>query len=57
MAIFAGASAGAVIQLCCPHCGEVQARARAPKATVYACRKCGHPFTREEGRKRKARTR
>lgn len=49
MPIFGGASAGAVVKLRCPKCGEVQARARAPKGTTYECRKCGHPFTREEG--------
>lgn len=47
MPIFGGASRGAVIKLRCPHCREVQARARGSKK--YTCRKCKKPFTREEG--------
>jgi uncharacterized Zn finger protein len=59
MAIFAGASAGAVVKLECPACGEVQARARAPKGTVYECRACGRPIPTEKPRapKRKSRRR
>ena len=57
MTVFTGGSAGVVIELRCPACGEVQARARAPEGTVYACRKCGHAFTREEGRPPGARAR
>lgn len=55
MAIFAGASAGAVVRLRCPQCGEVQARARGPKDTVYTCRNCRRSFTRDEARERKGR--
>ncbi len=49
MAIFSGASRGAVVKLRCPKCGEEQARARGPEATVYACRACSNKFTRAEG--------
>ncbi len=49
MAIFWSATAGAIIQLTCPHCGELQARARKPKGSRYACRKCRKRFTREQG--------
>lgn len=48
MAVFAGASMGAIVRLLCPKCGEVQARARAPEGTEYECRACGHGFRREE---------
>lgn len=47
--IFGGGTAGAILKLQCPKCGEVQARAREPKGTLYECRKCGHSFTREAG--------
>ena len=50
MAIFSG-SVGALIKLRCPKCEEDQARARGPRGTVYACRKCRHRFTREQGTK------
>ena len=52
MAIFTGAAVGALVGLRCPACGEIQARARAPEGTVYACRKCGHELTREQSRVR-----
>jgi transposase-like protein len=47
--IFSGASRGAVLELQCPHCGVVQARAREKAGTSYQCRECKRDFTREEG--------
>ena len=47
MPIFGGASGGAVIKLRCPHCREIQARARGEKK--YTCRKCKKVFTRKAG--------
>ncbi|MBK7583063.1 MAG: hypothetical protein IPI67_23055 [Myxococcales bacterium] len=47
--IFVGGAMGGMIRLACPHCGEIQARGRKPKGSVYACRKCRRRFTREEG--------
>jgi DNA-directed RNA polymerase subunit RPC12/RpoP len=47
--IFGGASRGAVLELRCPHCGVVQARAREKAGTTYRCRECKREFTREEG--------
>lgn len=45
MPIVFGASArAALVRLVCPSCGEIQARAREKKGTVYACRKCGKPI-------------
>jgi len=52
--IFSGASAGAVLRLQCPRCSEVQARARAPEDSSYACRKCGERFTRKQGQANEA---
>ncbi len=49
MAIFGGASRGAVLELRCPHCGLVQARAREKAGAIYTCRQCKRDFTREEG--------
>ena len=48
--IFGSAAGAALVRLRCPKCAEVQARSREPEGTVYACRKCGESFTREEGR-------
>lgn len=48
--IFASASVGAIVRMTCPHCGEVQARARASEEATYECRRCGKPFTAAEGR-------
>ncbi len=42
--IFGAASRAAVVRLECASCGEIQARARAKKGTVYTCRKCGKPI-------------
>jgi DNA-directed RNA polymerase subunit RPC12/RpoP len=47
--IFGGASRAAVLELRCPHCGVVQARAREKEGTSYRCRECHREFTREEG--------
>jgi len=48
--ILLGPSAfAAIVVVRCPHCGEVQARARAPEGHAYACRACGASFTRSEG--------
>jgi transposase-like protein len=49
MVIFASGAAGVLIRLVCPHCGEVQSRARKPPRERYACRKCRKRFTREQG--------
>jgi transposase-like protein len=48
--IFAAASRGAVVRMTCPHCGEIQARARAGDDATYTCRKCGETFTAAEGK-------
>ena len=42
--IFTGGSIGSLIRLECPFCGEVQARAREPEGTLYACRRCHKQF-------------
>jgi len=42
-----------LLQLRCPRCGEVQARAREPKGYKYRCRKCRASFTVDEGQKSK----
>jgi phage FluMu protein Com len=47
--IFGGASRGAILELRCPHCGVVQARAREKADVPYSCRGCKQSFTREEG--------
>jgi transposase-like protein len=47
--IFTPSIAGALIRLVCPHCGEIQARARKPEGRRYACRKCRKRFRREQG--------
>jgi predicted SprT family Zn-dependent metalloprotease len=44
MIIVGGAAIGAIMKLRCDSCGEVQARARGPEGTTYACRKCGKPI-------------
>ena len=49
VAIFGGASRGAILELQCPHCGVVQARAREKAGTTFQCRECKLEFTREEG--------
>jgi transposase-like protein len=52
MAVFAGA---ALVRLVCPHCGEVQARARKKKTERYACRRCHRRFTLTEGSRKRRR--
>jgi transposase-like protein len=47
--IFKTALAAALIKLACPHCAEVQARARKARGERYRCRKCHRLFTRAEG--------
>ena len=47
--IFGGASRAAIVRVTCPSCGEVQARARGPQGTQYACRKCGATFSDADG--------
>lgn len=42
--IFGAASRAAVVELTCPKCGEVQARARDTEGTKRFCRKCGAPL-------------
>jgi transposase-like protein len=49
VAIFGAASRGAVLELRCPHCGIVQARARDKADVTYRCKSCHRPFTREQG--------
>jgi transposase-like protein len=49
VAIFGAASRGAVLELRCPHCGIVQARAREKADVNYRCKSCHRPFTRDEG--------
>jgi transposase-like protein len=49
MVIFGPSAAGALVKLRCPKCGTVQARARGPEGTTYACRECHASFTRETG--------
>ena len=49
MVIFGPSAAGALVKLRCPKCGTVQARARGPEETPYACRECHASFTRAEG--------
>jgi transposase-like protein len=52
MAIF---SATSLVRLVCPHCGEVQARAKKKRFERYACRRCHKRFTLAEGSKKRAR--
>jgi len=49
MGIYVGGALGALLRLTCPHCHEVQARARKPRGSVYACRRCHKRFSREDG--------
>jgi len=55
--IFGAATAATVVKLACPHCGEVQARARKPKGERYRCRNCCRLFTREQGEEAPKRSR
>ena len=50
MIVFGPGSAGAIVLVRCPSCGEVQARPRTPKGTTIECRKCGKPFVADEHR-------
>ena len=47
MILLGPGAVGGLVLLRCPSCGEVQARARAPKDTKYECRKCKHAFMAE----------
>ena len=49
MPIFGAASRAAVVRVVCTSCGEVQARARGPQGTTYACRKCGKTIADAQG--------
>ncbi len=49
--IIGGAIKGAIIKLACPHCSEMQLRARAHHGGRYRCRRCNKLFTKEEGEK------
>ena len=51
MAIFVGGAVGTLVALRCPHCKEVQARAKKPGGgrAQYRCRNCHRVFSREEG--------
>ncbi|MFO0571706.1 MAG: hypothetical protein U0263_39140 [Polyangiaceae bacterium] len=49
MAVFTGGALGALVKLRCPHCHELQVRARKPSGSRYACRKCHKRFDREAG--------
>jgi transposase-like protein len=53
VAIYTAAVRATVIELKCPHCGFLQARARKPARSIYACKKCHKRFTREQGAKKK----
>lgn len=44
-----GALKAGSIALKCPHCGEVQLRARRPRGQDVRCRNCHKLFRREEG--------
>jgi DNA-directed RNA polymerase subunit RPC12/RpoP len=48
MALYAGGAIGTLIKLVCPHCGEVQARARKLPKKEYACRRCHRRFTADQ---------
>lgn len=52
--MFGASSRGAILQLRCPHCDALQARAREKAGHVYRCRDCNRSFTREEGLARAA---
>ena len=47
--VFVGGALGTLIKLVCPHCGQVQARARKPARSDYACRRCRRRFTLAQG--------
>lgn len=40
----------ATLKLTCPHCHSVQLRARKPKGTRYACRRCHKRFALESAK-------
>ena len=46
-----GALKAGSVELKCPHCGEVQVRARRPRGHDVRCRNCHKLFRREEGEK------
>lgn len=46
---FYGAVLGTFVRLTCPHCGEVQVRARRPPTTRVECRKCHRDFALSDG--------
>ena len=52
--MFGASSRGALLQLRCPHCDVLQARAREKAGHTYRCRECKRPFTREKGLARAA---
>lgn len=52
--MFGASSRGALLQLRCPHCDVLQARAREKVGHTYRCRECKRSFTREEGLARAA---
>lgn len=55
MAIFGGATGAVTVTVECPHCYEVQLRARAAaKAGSLRCRKCKRAFTLAAGQERYA---
>lgn len=51
-AIFVGGAMGGLVRVVCPHCGEVQARARKPPGGVYACRRCRKRFKADKSEKK-----
>jgi transposase-like protein len=44
MLLVINSALAATLKLTCPHCHYVQLRARKPKGTRYACRKCHKRF-------------
>jgi transposase-like protein len=52
--MFGASARGAILQLRCPHCDVLQARAREKEGHSYRCRECKRAFTREEGLARAA---
>ncbi len=56
MAIFGGGSSAASEPLECPHCHEVQLRARDAQRVELVCRACKRRFPVVEGRERYAKS-
>ncbi|MCA9640985.1 MAG: hypothetical protein H6718_12655 [Polyangiaceae bacterium] len=56
MAIFGGGSGAASEPLECPHCHEVQLRAREAHRLKLVCRACKRTFSLIEGRERYAKS-